>query len=68
MIVGGAKPLSSVSTCAPTAWPDSFSPAIASLTTLRGARPGPSHQTGSGAIIAATWLPSAPRSIVARAR
>ena len=65
MIVGGAKPPRSVSAWAPTAWPDSLSPAMASRT-MSSRASGSWHQTGSGAIIAATLLPSAPRSTSAR--
>src|SRR5680860_1175087 len=58
--VGGAKPLRLVSTSAPSACPPSLRSAIASRTTSRRAT-GPWHQTGSGAMIAATWLPRSPR-------
>jgi hypothetical protein len=63
--VGGAKPESSVMRWAPTAWPDSLSPRIDSLI-VRSAWTGSCSPTGSGAIIAATRLPSAPRSTSAR--
>ena len=50
-----------MSTCAPTAWPLDLSPDIDSL--IRPSRATAScSPTGSGAIIAATWLPSAPRA------
>ena len=62
MIVDGANPDSSVSTCAPTAWPPDFRSLSSSRTMSRRAT-GSWHQTGSGAIIAATLLPSAPRSM-----
>ena len=65
MIVGGAKSARSVSTWAPTAWPDSLRPPIASCTTAKHST-GSSRSTGSGADIAATRLPSAPRSASAR--
>ena len=58
--VGGAKRVSSVSTCAPTAWPPSLRSFISSRTMSRRAT-GSWHHTGSGAIIAATLLPSWPR-------
>ena len=61
MIVGGAKPDRSVSTWAPTAWPPDLRP-FSSSRTMSSRATGSWHQTGSGAIIAATRLPSAPRS------
>ncbi len=65
MIVGGANPVSSVSTCAPTACPESLIPSIARrIFSIRWI--GSVIPTGSGAHIAATWLPSAPRSTSAR--
>ena len=65
MIVGGAKPVSSVRTCAPIACPDSLTPLISAL--IRCSRvTGSASPTGSGAHIAATRLPSAPRSTSAR--
>ena len=54
-----------MSTCAPTAWPDSLRSAIAAWTSAKTAF-GSSTPTGSGAHIAATWLPSAPRASSAR--
>ena len=36
VIVGGANPESSVSTCAPTAWPESLIPLIASFLDCAG--------------------------------
>ena len=65
MIVGGAKPVSSVRTCAPTACPDSLTPLISSLI-IRSRLTGSVSPIGSPAHIAATWLPSAPRSASAR--
>ena len=65
MIVGGANPVSSVSTCAPTAWPEDFSSPIAWCTISKQST-GSSTPTGSGAYIVATRLPSAPRSVSAR--
>ena len=65
MIVGGANSASCVSACAPTAWPELLSPAIVADTEARHS-PGSSSPTGSGAHIAATRLPSAPRSASAR--
>ena len=61
MIVGGAKPDRPVRTWAPIAWPDSLIPSIASLIVCRRST-GSVIPTGSGAHIAATRLPSAPRS------
>jgi hypothetical protein len=52
-IVAGANPLKSVRICAPTACPPSLSPRIA-LATSSSRSTGSSHQTGSGAIMAAT--------------
>ena len=63
--VGGAKPLRLVSTCAPTACPERFTSSIDALTISSRSRASVSP-TGSGAIIAATRLPSAPRSFSAR--
>ncbi len=63
--VGGANPLRLVSTCAPTACPERFTSSIDALTISRR-RLASSSPTGSGAIIAATRLPSAPRSVSAR--
>ena len=61
MIVGGANPVRSVSTWAPTAWPPCFR-SLSSWRTMSSRASGSWHHTGSGAIIAATRLPSAPRS------
>ena len=61
MIVDGANPDRSVSTWAPTAWPPDLRP-FSSSRTMSSRATGSWHQTGSGAIIAATLLPSAPRS------
>ena len=61
MIVEGANPARSVSTWAPTAWPPDFR-SFSSSRTMSSRATGSWHQTGSGAIIAATLLPSAPRS------
>src|SRR3954453_19898977 len=63
--VGGAKPAIWVRSSAPTAWPDSLSPFIASWT-IRKRSIGSAVCTGSGAYIAVTRLPSAPRSASAR--
>ena len=63
--VGGAKPASWVIASAPTAWPDSLSPFIASWTASKRST-GSARLTGSGAYIAVTRLPSAPRSASAR--
>jgi hypothetical protein len=65
MIVGGAKPVSSVSTWAPTACPEALSPSI-SRPIISSRATGSVTPTGSGAHIAATRLPSAPRSTSAR--
>src|SRR5205807_6869366 len=59
-IVGGAKPARLVSTCAPTACPDRLRSSI-DAATAASASAGEVIPTGSGAHIAATWLPSAPR-------
>ena len=59
MTFGGAKPVSSVSACAPTACPDSLRPRSASEISARHSA-GSAQCTGSGAIIPATWLPSVP--------
>src|SRR3954462_12289095 len=63
--VGGAKAGSPAITSAPSACFESFSPAIASLTT-RSRSTGSSTYTGSGPRIAAIRLPSSPRSASAR--
>ena len=65
MIVGGANPVSSVSTWAPTAWPDSLIPSMSRLI-VSSRWTGSLTPMGSGAHIAATRLPSAPRSTSAR--
>ena len=65
MIVGGAKSAREVSATAPTACPDSLIPRIASATSDSTAS-GSVTPTGSGAHMAATWLPSAPRCVSAR--
>ena len=65
MIVGGANPDRPVSTCAPTAWPDSLMPCIAWLI-VSNRSTGSVIPTGSGAHMAATLLPKAPRSTSAR--
>ena len=63
--VGGAKSVILVRISAPTACPEPFRSPIASV--IRWMRStGSSHQTGSGAIIAETRLPSAPCSSTAR--
>ena len=64
-IVGGAKSASEVRSSAPTAWPDSFRPLIASCTVRKRAI-GSASPIGSGAYIVLTLLPSAPRSASAR--
>ena len=58
-IVGGAKSVSWVISVAPIACFDSFRSPIVSLTRCRRST-GSSHQTGSGAIMLETRLPSAP--------
>ena len=58
-MVGGAKSASWVIRLAPIACFDAFRSPIDSRT-ISIRRTGSSHQTGSEAIIAVTWLPSAP--------
>ena len=58
MIVGDAKPASSVSVRAPTAWAESSAPAVASRIAACW-RTGSSIPTGSCTHIGATSLPSA---------
>jgi hypothetical protein len=64
-IVGGAKSARLVRTSAPAAWRDFFRSPIVSVT-IRMRSAGSSHQTGRGANIAETRLPSAPCSSSAR--